>query len=266
MKHFNISTEDNDIVNTNKDSAVDTIKEKEYIVYFRTLDFKQLENATHAEKQTQWTVFVPKDECNASDGKIRVRETIDINGKTEYSLTIKNKVKDGNIESTLSTSKEVFTQVAFLAKEGSKKHRYIFPIEGSSLQWEIDVYPDGNGGYYPWGRAELEVKEELSQLPQLPISVEETIMPEEAATEEGKNKVKDLFDKFFIVPNPYIPSKTPLEPQEDDIEEEEGENTTQDENVDSNASESDSDSTSDDDNTDGNTTGDNEDNKEEQEE
>lgn len=210
MKHLTISFEDS-VVETTPDTESTTIKEKEYVVYFRTLDFKQLQNAKHAIKQRQWQFYVPKTDDNAGSGKIRVRELISHDGNTKYELTIKSEVKDGNIESSIECSKEMFTQIAFLADSGMYKHRYEFPIENSDLKWEIDVYPDGNGGYYPWGRAELEVKEELTELPKLPIEVEEIITPEEASTEEGKVKVKELFSKFFLKKNKYLPTTVPEE-------------------------------------------------------
>lgn len=203
MKHFNISLED-DVIETTPDEEVVTAKEKEYILYFRLLDFKQLEEASDGFKQVQWSFYVPRTEENAGSAKIRVREHTGIDGETKYILTVKSEVKDGNIESEIPVSKKVFTQFGFIADGGMHKHRYIFPIEGSDLKWEIDVYPDGNGGYYPWGRAELEVKEELNELPTLPIQVEELITPEEASTPEGKEKVKDLHEKFFLKKNKYI--------------------------------------------------------------
>lgn len=210
MKHLTISFEDS-VVETTPDTESTTIKEKEYVVYFRTLDFKQLQNAKHAIKQRQWQFYVPKTDDNAGSGKIRVRELISHDGNTKYEFTIKSEVKDGNIESSIECSKEMFIQIAFLADSGMYKHRYEFPIENSNLKWEIDVYPDGNGGYYPWGRAELEVKEELTELPKLPIEVEEIITPEEASTEEGKVKVKELFSKFFLKKNKYLPTTVPEE-------------------------------------------------------
>lgn len=222
MKHFNLASleSEEDIVNKESDSTSTTQREKEYVVYFRLLNFKQLENAVSGEKQLQWELKIPKTEDNAGEGKLRVRETISLDGKKTYDLTIKNHGKENSkIESTLPCGEEVFVQMSFLADQGMHKHRYVFPIEGSDLKWEIDVYPDGNGGYKPWGRAELEIKEELSELPPLPIEVEETILPNEAATEEGNAKVRDLFDKFFLIKNKYNVKNTFNEEEgSDDLE------------------------------------------------
>ena len=204
MKHFNFSMEDSDITNTEATPDTSkTIHEKEYVFYVRIANFKQLENATHAEKQEQWEVKIPRTDLNKSEGKLRVRKITSSTGEVKYELTLKNKTKEGDIETTLLATEELFTQVAFLAESGMRKDRYTFPIDGSDMKFEVDVYPDGKAGYYAWAKIDLEVKSALDKLPELPIEVEEVITPNDAITEEGKTKVEELYQMFFLIPNKY---------------------------------------------------------------
>lgn len=205
-KHFKVSLEDStdtDIVNTESDPGESsTIREKEICLYIRLLDFQQFKKASHAEHQEQWEVKIPKTDNNAGEGKVRVRRIQARDGKVSFEITIKNKGKEGsNIESTLPCTEEVFTQMAFLADSGMKKQRYTFPIENTDMCWEIDLYPDGKEGFYTWARAELEIKGDISSIPELPIQVEETITPEEA--KQDNSRVRQLFERYFLKKNKY---------------------------------------------------------------
>ena len=226
FKYFNMSFEDHDdspdIVNTEADKAESTtVREKECVTYIRIMNFKQLGKAKHREEQLQWQVSIPKTDLNASEGTIRVRKTTTKDGKVSYDLTLKNKGKDGSkLETTLPCTEEAFTQLAFLAENGMDKHRYCFPIEGTDMCWEIDVYPDGKAGYYTWGRAELEVKGDIDKLPELPIEVEEVITPEEA--QQDDSKVRQLFETYFLKKNMYkveTKAEDAFVNKEDDIDE-----------------------------------------------
>ena len=87
------------------------------------------------------------------------------------------------------------------------KHRYTFTDEGSGLKWEVDAVPDGNGGYYPWVRAEIEVKDLKDKVPEFPIKTEEIIYPpelSETSEEEYKEKTDKLNSRFFVKGNIYL--------------------------------------------------------------
>ena len=87
------------------------------------------------------------------------------------------------------------------------KHRYTFTDEGSGLKWEVDAVPDGNGGYYPWVRAEIEVKDLKDKVPEFPIKTEEIIYPpelSETSEEEYKEKTDKLNSRFFVKGNVYL--------------------------------------------------------------
>ena len=210
-----------------------TILEQEYVFYVRITNFKQLENAAHAEKHEQWQIKIPSTDENAGSGSIRARKVTSADGTISYELTTKSKTKKGNIETTIPTTEENFTQIAFMADSGMRKDRYTFPVENTDLKFEIDVYPDGKAGYYTWAKIDLEVKSPLSSFPELPIQVEEIITPQDAETPEGQEEVSRLFDTFFLLKNKYkdlSPSLKPdgaVEPKVNEVSDQEEQEITE---------------------------------------
>lgn len=209
------------------------IREKEFTVFARLLNFSQLKKANRAEIQEQYIIPVDKTEENAGKGGIRVRKITARNGRSRYELTTKNKMDIGdNIEVTVPTTKENFIQFKVLSSVSMLKHRYTFMIKGSNKKWEVDVVPDGNGSYYPWARCEIEVDDLNDRdVPELPLEVEELILPPELgklSQEEYDEKTKPIMDRFFTSGNPYVKdgeenSLTELEGEIDDDEPEEEE-------------------------------------------
>ena len=182
--------------------------EKEHCIYVRLIDFGQLREAKEAYKQEQWGVTVDKSEGNALSGKIRVRRSEDPNGNVSYELTVKNRAADGrsSIESTVPSTEEQFKQFKYMSDKGMVKHRYVFDA-GNGKQWELDVAPNGDGGWYNWARLELEVDDLEAPLPKLPIKVEEVIMPREKSNlspEEWKEKTDKIMNKYFVKKNAIL--------------------------------------------------------------
>lgn len=210
-----------------------TILEQEYVFYVRITNFKQLENAAHAEKHEQWQIKIPSTDENAGSGSIRARKVTSADGTISYELTTKSKTKKGNIETTVPTTEENFTQIAFMANSGMRKDRYTFPIPNSDLSFEVDVYPDGKAGYYTWAKIDLEVKSPLSSFPELPIQVEEIITPQDAETPEGQEEVSRLFDTFFLLKNKYkdlspsLKPDTTVEPEVNEVSDQEEQEITE---------------------------------------
>lgn len=210
-----------------------TILEQEYVFYVRITNFKQLENAAHAEKHEQWQIKIPSTDENAGSGSIRARKVTSSDGTISYELTTKSKTKKGNIETTVPTTEENFTQIAFMANSGMRKDRYTFPIPNSDLSFEVDVYPDGKAGYYTWAKIDLEVKSPLSSFPELPIQVEEIITPQDAETPEGQEEVSRLFDTFFLLKNKYkdlspsLKPDTTVEPEVNEVSDQEEQEITE---------------------------------------
>ena len=184
------------------------VREKEYTAFARILNFAQLRKANSSEIQEQYTICIPKTEKNAGSGKIRVRKITNSAGKSRFELTTKNNVREGKIELTIPTTESNFQQFAVLSETRMLKHRYTFKDEASGLSWEVDAVPDGNGGYFPWVRCEVEVKELNGNVPKFPLETEEFILPpelnKEITEEEFDSKTKPLMDKFFVEGNPYL--------------------------------------------------------------
>lgn len=183
------------------------VREKEHTVYARILDFSQLKKADKAEIQEQYIIPVERTEENRGSGKIRIRKVTSRSGDVRYELTTKSDVKEGKIEVTVPTTEENFIQFKVLASVSMFKHRYTFTDEGSGLKWEVDAVPDGNGGYYPWVRAEIEVKDLKDKVPEFPIKTEEIIYPpelSETSEEEYKEKTDKLNSRFFVKGNVYL--------------------------------------------------------------
>lgn len=210
-----------------------TILEQEYVFYVRITNFKQLENAAHAEKHEQWQIKIPSTDENAGSGSIRARKVTSADGTISYELTTKSKTKKGNIETTVPATEENFTQIAFMANSGMRKDRYTFPIPNSDLSFEVDVFPDGKAGYYTWAKIDLEVKSPLSSFPELPIQVEEIITPQDAETPEGQEEVSRLFDTFFLLKNKYkdlspsLKPDTTVEPEVNEVSDQEEQEITE---------------------------------------
>lgn len=210
-----------------------TILEQEYVFYVRITNFKQLENAAHAEKHEQWQIKIPSTDDNAGSGSIRARKVTSADDTISYELTTKSKTKKGNIETTVPATEENFTQIAFMANSGMRKDRYTFPIPNSDLSFEVDVFPDGKAGYYTWAKIDLEVKSPLSSFPELPIQVEEIITPQDAETPEGQEEVSRLFDTFFLLKNKYkdlspsLKPDTTVEPEVNEVSDQEEQEITE---------------------------------------
>lgn len=183
------------------------VREKEHTVYARILDFSQLKKADKAEIQEQHIIPVERTDKNRGSGKIRIRKVTSRSGDVRYELTTKSDVKEGKIEVTVPTTEENFIQFKVMASVSMFKHRYTFTDEDSGLKWEVDAVPDGNGGYYPWVRAEIEVKDLNDKVPQFPIKTEEVIYPpelSETSEEEYEEKTDKLNSRFFVKGNVYL--------------------------------------------------------------
>lgn len=207
------------------------VREIEHTIFARLLNFEQLKSATHAEVQEQYIVSVDKSEENAGEGQIRVRKITDRSGNTRYEMTTKNVVKDGKVEVTIPTTEENFTQIKVLSNLSMLKHRYTFPIKGTDYKWEVDAVPDGNGGYFPWVRAEIEVKSKEDKGGEFPLKAEEVYMKAplgEMSDEDFKEKTEPLMTKFFKRGNPFVNDGKLVETKlksEDTVETDESENT-----------------------------------------
>ena len=212
-----------------EDVVSDTIIEKEHVIVARLLNFAQLKKANKAVVIEQYMVKVDKTDKNAGSGSIRIRKVTDRKGNVTYEMTTKNNVKDGRIETTTVANEMMFKQMQALAEGGMLKHRYSFNIKGTDFVWEVDVVPDGSGGYKQWCLCECEVADLATQKPELPIETEEAYLSpslnDKSDEETFMAKKREVLERFFIQENPLLKEKAELTQLkgEDSVEEENNE-------------------------------------------
>lgn len=187
--------------------------EIEHVIYVRMADMGDLAKATSKEHQVQWQLKIAKSDDNFGTGSIRIRKTIPniVNHNlAEYTLTTKVKSKDGSIEVEVPTTEDNFKQFALLSPEGMTKDRYSFNIPGTDMVWEVDMFylpgaEIGSGKYHAWCKIDLEVRERLETLPELPIRALEVISaPYGSRTEAEEKIVTSLYDNEFITKNLFV--------------------------------------------------------------
>ena len=213
MSLFNILSREG--IETGLENVVsDTIIEKEHVIVARLLNFAQLKKANKAVVIEQYMVKVDKTDKNAGSGSIRIRKVTDRKGNVTYEMTTKNNVKDGRIETTTVANEMMFKQMQALAEGGMLKHRYSFNIKGTDFVWEVDVVPDGSGGYKQWCLCECEVADLDTQKPELPIETEEAYLSpslnDKADEETFMAKKREVLERFFIQENPLLKEKVEL--------------------------------------------------------
>lgn len=178
-------------------------KELEYVLYAKLTDHRFLETAAHHEAHEQWEVKIPKTEDRQAEGRIRIRQTTEGEQHT-YVLTIKTPLPDASglkkaLEVANPSSADAFEQFKLFATSGMVKDRYVFPIEGSDLTWEVDVHRLEDGTRSEWVRIELECETALETLPALPDVFTDVIRnqgPEQ--TEAEKQQIQQLYDTVFL--------------------------------------------------------------------
>ena len=184
-------------------------KEIEHVIYARLTDPSQLQKAASSELNEQWEIRVPKTEDNAGEGCLRVRKTHPKGKDPYYVMTTKVKANaDGDkLELPIPSNEDQFKMFRFLAGKGMIKERFFFPIMGTDLVWEVDMFPKGDGTYHEWCKIDLEVESRDTELPTLPMTFAEVILPKgfgNLSDEEHDSKVSALYDQFFITKNPYL--------------------------------------------------------------
>lgn len=213
-------------VATEEASDGKAIREIEHTIYARLSDQSQLKKATSMEKHEQWEIKISKSELNAGKGGIRVRKTEVEGGTPEYVLTTKvvaNAAGD-KIELPIPTNEDNFQQIKFLSERGMIKHRYHFPVVGTDLVWEVDMFPKQDGeGYHDWCKIDLEVQDRETPIPELPLNFEEVIMPKGYGRQDdavAEEQITKLYDQCFLARNPFLQAQqvdaatTTAEPQE----------------------------------------------------
>lgn len=183
------------------------VKEIEHTFYARLVNPDDLLQAAGKEHQEQWEIKIDKSDKNASKGSIRIRKTVKENSEPEYVITTKVPVPGTNdkIETPVPTTEGQFKSFKVMAESGMIKDRFFFPVDGSDLVWEIDMFLKPEGGYFEWCKIDLEVKSREDQIPPLPIEFAGIIMNQTGErTEEEETRVRALYDTEFLTKNPGI--------------------------------------------------------------
>lgn len=183
-------------------------KEIEHVIYARLTDFSQLQKAASSELNEQWEIRVAQTDKNAGTGCLRVRKTQSKGAEAYYVLTTKVKMNESGDKLELSqpTNEDAFKMFKFLSEHGMLKERFHFPVEGTELVWEVDMFPKGDGTYHEWCKIDLEVTDREAPLPELPMQFEEVILPKgfgNVSDEEHEAKVRALYDSVFLRKNEF---------------------------------------------------------------
>jgi hypothetical protein len=190
LRRLNISLEDV------ADGSVQ--QEIEYAFFGCVENWDFLEQAASSEKQEQWESYRERGE--GAFAQARVRATDD--RKFEMCVKTKTPGELGKKEVEQICSKDFFEQFRFFADKGLNKTRYFFPIEGTDLKWEVDVYTTQSGERHPWLKIDLEVKDAETVLPKFPFALKEVIVNQPAKrTEEEKAHISKLFEEWTISVN-----------------------------------------------------------------
>lgn len=187
-------------------------REIEHTFYARLSNPDDLKTAASQEHQEQWEFKVPKTEKNGGSGSMRVRKTVIGQNPAEYVFTVKTLAsRDGDkIEVPVPTTEAMFCQFRLMSEKGMIKDRYIFPIEGTDLKWEVDMFlkPGGKigiGPYHEWCKIDLEVTSREATIPVFPLATEQLITaPYGQRTPEEEALVTGLFDSQFVTKNIYL--------------------------------------------------------------
>lgn len=185
--------------------------EIEYEFYGRLTDLSILDTSVGKEHQEQHQIYVPKTDKNAGDATIRVRKTIKDNNEPEYVLTTKTKGASGSkidrLEVSIPTTKDGYDQLRIITDGSMRKDRYHFPIEGTDLVWELDMFLKpgaevGSRDYHEWVKVDLELNTVGTELPVIPFVLEDIITAQKGKrTPEEEAKVEELYNSMFKTPN-----------------------------------------------------------------
>lgn len=187
LRRLNISLEDG------ADGAVQ--QEIEYAFFGEVQNWDWIEQAGGQEQQEQWESY--RDTGEGSFAQCRVRAIDD----QTYQMCVKTKTPGelGKKEVEQICSKDFFEQYRFFADKGLNKIRYLFPIEGTDLKWEVDVYTTQSGERHPWIKIDLEVPNAETELPKFPFPMKQVIVNQPAKrTDEEKAKISSLFEEWTI--------------------------------------------------------------------
>lgn len=209
---------------TIESSEEEALEEIEYMFYLKLEDFQQLERAKSSEKQYQYSlkfskpgidsiVRVRKSACTdgfklSEDGKISHDSLTNV----KYEVTSKVDIHglDGKWELEREIDEHHYSTFYELAENGMIKDRYFFPIDGTDMVWEVDVFEDAEGNPMPWVKVDLEVKQRLAKIPEFPITYSEAVINQREAYTDKEKEFVDNFYKQVVIDLAKVRAKGPI--------------------------------------------------------
>lgn len=170
--------------------------EREVVFYARLMDASFLKTASSFEHQEQWQVRIPKTANNLSEGRMRVRKTTTADGKVEYVQTLKLRIKEGEQETSVLVTEDIFEQFKQLSEDGMVKTRYVFDIEGREEKWEVDVFKVPNGNAARWCKIDYEFITDTPP-PELPSVFEDAVCNQTTDPAE-RELIAKLYSELYI--------------------------------------------------------------------
>lgn len=164
-------------------------EEIELTIYAEMTDLNDLSKAVSKEMHEQYDTPLQTE----TDVRMRIRG---VNGK-RWIQTIKvpHKDKPGNWEVEHDISEDAFKLLrAATPKEGYVKERYFFPVVGTDLVYEVDVYRNNGGIQHAWVKIDLEFKDMSVEIPPLPFATKARIYADNPDTTQAE---RDWIDRLW---------------------------------------------------------------------
>lgn len=195
-------------------------KEIEHMFYARVDDVTILMNAEAVEVQEQWGLWTPKTSKNVGSGSVRIRKTITRQiqdgairhetAETQYVMTTKIKTSTGDsLEIPIPTTEHNLQAFKLLAESGMVKHRYRYPVPGTKMVWEVDMFlkpgEDVMSAYYlPICKIDLEVDDINTPLPAFPVGFMDPFNAKDKDLTPEQLAIVDDMKKYLSLPNPHL--------------------------------------------------------------
>jgi hypothetical protein len=194
--------------------------EIEHMFYARVESPETLLNAMCCEIQQQWGLWQDKTEKNVGCGSNRVRKVINkpihnghfdtINVTEQIVLTTKLKRSDGtSLEVSVESTEHQLRAFQVMAESGMIKHRYRFPIPGTALNWEVDMFVEPGQSMYStkyiqWAKIDIEVPSMDYPIPDLPSGFLDAFNSKVENPTPEQQSIIDQMKDFLSLPNPYL--------------------------------------------------------------
>lgn len=185
-----------------------TSLEREYEIYGTMRNMDELDRAASYEMQEQWGLYIEKSEKNAASGNIRVRMTQVGNEPAGYTFTAKTKAAQGNNETELAATVDMFEHFKRLAEGGLRKRRYFFPFPEEGVTLEVDVFFTAAGTMCPKVKIDLELSEGMDPAVvgrlEMPFQLDDVrVIPPGQKSDADLAYVRELFSTYYDLPNQY---------------------------------------------------------------